>query len=61
MTEKTCNEFVREMADVGFDFTFTATNGEIVIRGECKGGIVKSAQQLSPQDQKNRILNILAK
>ena len=30
----TVNEFVKSMADAGFDFTFRATNGEITIIGE---------------------------
>ena len=38
----TVNEFVKSMAEAGFDFTFRATNGEITIVGEsvkCKDGV----------------------
>jgi len=30
----TVNDFVKSMADAGFDFTFFATNGEITVIGE---------------------------
>lgn len=33
MTGKTINQFIREMKDAGFDFTFRATNGDQVITG----------------------------
>ena len=55
MTEKTCNEFVKDMAEAGFDFTFTATNGNDVYIGDCKNGIVKSKRKLSNDELKSRI------
>jgi hypothetical protein len=36
MSEMTCNQFVRAMADAGFSFTYRATNGDVVINGEVK-------------------------
>lgn len=61
MTEKTCSQFINEMRDAGFDFTFTATSGDLVIKGECKDGVLKSAKQLAPDEQKKRISQKLAK
>jgi hypothetical protein len=61
MSEKTCNQFIQEMRDAGFDFTFTAISGDVVIKGECKEGAIKSARQLTPDEQKSRIAGRLAK
>jgi hypothetical protein len=36
MSDMTCNQFVRAMADAGFSFTYRATNGDVVINGEVK-------------------------
>lgn len=36
MTEKTCNQFVKEMKEAGFSFTYRATNGEQTFVGEVK-------------------------
>lgn len=55
MTDKSCKQFIEEMRDAGFDFTFTATNGELVVKGECKNGVIKSARQVSPDEHKKRI------
>lgn len=41
MTEKSCNQFIKEMAAAGFDFDFVATNGENKIKGKCKNGEIK--------------------
>ena len=41
MTEKTCNQFLKEMADAGFSFDFVATNGGAQIKGKCKNGEIK--------------------
>jgi hypothetical protein len=60
MSEKTCNQFIQEMRDAGFDFTFTATSGDQVIKGECKQGQIRSARQLTPDEQKARITGRLA-
>ncbi|PPD48355.1 MAG: hypothetical protein CTY14_02005 [Methylotenera sp.] len=36
MTEKTCNQFIKEMRDAGFSFTYRATNGTQTFTGEVK-------------------------
>lgn len=36
MTEKTCNQFVKEMKEAGFSFTYRATNGTQTFTGEVK-------------------------
>lgn len=61
MTEKTCRKFINEMRDAGFDFTFVATSGDLVIKGECKDGVLKSSRQLRPDEQKRRITEKLVK
>lgn len=33
--EKTVNQFLNEMGEAGFDFTFKASNAEMTIKGEC--------------------------
>lgn len=35
MQEKTINQFIKDMAEAGFDFQFRATNGEITFVGKC--------------------------
>lgn len=35
MQEKTINQFLKEMADVGFTFDYKATNGEVTFVGKC--------------------------
>jgi hypothetical protein len=41
MKEKTCNEFLKEMAAAGFSYDFIATNGDNEIKGNCKDGVIK--------------------
>lgn len=41
MTEKSINQFIKEMADAGFTFDYRATNGEMTFIGNC----VKSGSQ----------------
>jgi hypothetical protein len=36
VTEKTCNQFIKEMRDAGFSFTYRATNGTQTFTGEVK-------------------------
>lgn len=36
MTEKTCNQFIKEMKEAGFSFTYRATSGDQVFTGEVK-------------------------
>lgn len=55
MTEKTCNEFLKEMADAGFSFDFRATNGNDVYIGSAKDGVLKSKKQATQEELKNRI------
>lgn len=61
MTEKSCNEFIKEMADAGFDFSFRATNGNDVYLGDCKDGVVKTKRQLTAEQIKTRITERLSK
>jgi hypothetical protein len=55
MTEKTCSEFLKEMADAGFDFKFRATSGTDVYVGEAKEGAIKAKKQATPQEAMQRI------
>lgn len=55
MTEKTINEFLKEMASVGFDYNFRATDGESVYVGSAKDGVLKVKKQLTPDELKQRI------
>lgn len=51
MTEKTCNQFIKEMKEAGFSFTYRATNGtqtftgEVKARGETEVRAVKTVAQ----------------
>ena len=36
MTDKTCNQFIKEMKEAGFSFTYRATNGTQTFTGEVK-------------------------
>jgi ribosomal protein L20A (L18A) len=51
MTEKTCNQFIKEMKEAGFSFTYRATNGtqtftgEVKANGESEVKAVKSSEQ----------------
>lgn len=60
MTEKTCNEFLKEMADAGFSFDFRATNGNDVYFGNAKDGVLKAKKQLTADQLKDRIKARLA-
>jgi hypothetical protein len=59
MVMKTCNEFVKEMRDAGFDFTFKAISDDAVYIGKCENGVIKSSRQLSEKEMKNNIANKL--
>jgi hypothetical protein len=59
MVMKTCNDFVKEMRDAGFDFTFKATSDDVVYIGKCENGVIKSSRQLSEQELKTNIANKL--
>lgn len=51
MTEKTCNQFIKEMKEAGFSFTYRATNGtqtftgEVKANGETEVKVVKTVAQ----------------
>jgi hypothetical protein len=45
MSDMTCNQFVRSMAEAGFSFTYRATNGDMVINGEVKSSGETTAVQ----------------
>ena len=51
MEEKTCNQFIKEMKEAGFSFTYRATNGtqtftgEVNANGESTVKAVKSSEQ----------------
>lgn len=55
MTEKTINEFLKEMAAEGFNFNFRATNGTDIFNGTCSNGVLKVKRQLTPDELKQRI------
>ena len=55
MTEKTINEFLKEMAAEGFSFNFRATNGSDIFNGTCSNGVLKVKRQLTPDELKQRI------
>ena len=59
MTEKTCNQFIHEMRDAGFDFTFTAISGGLVVNGKCKGGQIEVAKEINTAENKNKIIENL--
>lgn len=59
MTEKTINEFLKEMAAEGFSFNFRATNGTDIFNGTCSNGVLKVKRQLTAEQQKQRIAEIL--
>ena len=61
MTEKTCSDFLKEMADAGFSFDFRATNGADIYLGSAKDGVVKAKKQLTPDELKQRITERLKK
>jgi hypothetical protein len=61
MTEKTISEFLKEMAAVGFDYNFRATDGERVYVGSAKDGVLKVKKQLTPDELKQRITARLSK
>lgn len=55
MADMTCNEFVKSMKDAGFDFTYVATSGNMVIRGKVSqsGEHTKTMTQ-TPSSQESR-------
>lgn len=55
MTEKTINEFLKEMAAEGFNFNFRATNGSDIFNGTCSNGVLKVKRQLSQDEIKQKI------
>lgn len=56
---KTCNEFIKEMRDAGFDFTFKAIGEDATYVGKCEKGVIKSKRQLSDLEIKNNIASKL--
>lgn len=61
MSEKTCNQFIKEMTEAGFSFDFKATNGDQVYVGSAKDGVLKSKKQLTQEELKQRITERLSK
>jgi len=61
MNEKSISEFLNEMASVGFDFIFTATDGKDIYRGEghfdkeTNKPVIKAKKQLTADELKDRI------
>ncbi len=55
MTEKTINEFLKEMAAEGFNFSFIATNGTDIYNGKCKDGVIEVKKQVTQEELKQRI------
>ena len=54
-TEKTCNEFLKEMAEAGFNFTFKASNDKDEYYGQCVDGVIKAKRKLSKEELIKRI------
>lgn len=48
MTEKTCNQFIKEMKLAGFSFKYRATDGKQVFTGE-----VKAVKENKQENEKN--------
>lgn len=62
----TINEFVRSMADAGFEFNFKAQNGDITIVGEsimCNDGkcVVKKRKVLTADESRKAIKTMFNK
>lgn len=62
----TINEFVKSMADAGFDFKFKAENGDMTIVGEsvmCADGkcIITKRRVMTVDESRKAIKNILNK
>lgn len=51
MTEKTCNQFIKEMRDAGFSFTYRATSGNQVFTGEVKASGETVTKQVKTSEQ----------
>lgn len=52
MTEKTCNQFIKEMKLAGFSFKYRATDGRQVFTGE-----VKAVKENKQENVKNEYRN----
>ena len=51
MTEKSCNQFIKEMKEAGFSFTYRATNGTQTFTGEVKANGESEVKQVKTVEQ----------
>jgi hypothetical protein len=49
--EKTCNQFIKEMKEAGFSFTYRATSGDQVFTGEVKASGESAVRQVKTAAQ----------
>ena len=62
LPEKTCNQFVKEMKEAGFDFTYRATDGKRVVTGEVKkSGEVITATVPTVEESRQKIKDLFKK
>lgn len=57
--EKSVNQFIKEMAEAGFDGSFRATNGEHTYRGTIGDGKVSTIKVQSVAESQRKIREIL--
>ncbi len=61
MTEKTCNQFIKEMKEAGFSFTYRATSGNQVFTGEVKSSGESAVRQVKTVEQSRNEIKQLFK
>lgn len=59
--EMSCNDFVKSMKEAGFDFTYRATNGDMVITGEVKKNGETSVKKHTTVEQSRQAIKDLFK
>lgn len=62
MTEKTCNQFIKEMKEAGFSFKYRATNGKQVFTGEVKqDGEMVTTKVATSEESRQKIKDLFKK
>lgn len=59
MSEKSCSDWLKEMAAAGFDGTFKATSNGQTFIGEIKDGEVKAKKVTSAEESRKKIKDML--
>lgn len=59
MTDKSVNQFVKEMQTAGFDFVFRATDGKVTIVGKCKDMVIEYERVATYSESIAKIKQIL--